>query len=261
MITPRIGPWSDCGSRSWPSGPTCRSTRSASTKSASCCRRPTGGPGRLVRTRASRAPRPHPRAPGRGSHPRADRAAAQRRPRRRPTRRSPSPSPSPKRPRSSCRSPSWPSAPAVPPALLEAVAREGLLVPRIHEGGERYTAADVDVVRAGLSLLEAGFPLTDLLALAREHNDATTRHRRAGRRVVRPLRARAAARVGPLRRREGRAARRRVPHAAARGHRARRASLPARAARGRAGAPGIGRRGRRARGGQHRGVAPARRRT
>ena len=62
---------------------------------------------------------------------------------------------------------------AVPPALLEAVLREGLLVPRIHEGGERYTAADVDVVRSGLSLLEAGFPLTDLLALAREHNDAT----------------------------------------------------------------------------------------
>jgi DNA-binding transcriptional MerR regulator len=62
---------------------------------------------------------------------------------------------------------------SVPPALLEAVLREGLLVPRIHEGGERYTAADVDVVRSGLSMLEAGFPLTDLLALAREHNDAT----------------------------------------------------------------------------------------
>jgi DNA-binding transcriptional MerR regulator len=61
----------------------------------------------------------------------------------------------------------------VPPALLEAVVREGLLVPRIHEGGELYTTADVEVVRSGLSLLEAGFPLTDLLALARKHNDAT----------------------------------------------------------------------------------------
>jgi DNA-binding transcriptional MerR regulator len=61
----------------------------------------------------------------------------------------------------------------VPPALLEAVAREGLLVARIHDGGERYTTADVDVVRSGLSLLEAGFPLSDLLGLAREHNDAT----------------------------------------------------------------------------------------
>ena len=38
---------------------------------------------------------------------------------------------------------------AVPPALLEAVLREGLLVPRIHDGGERYTTADVDVVRPG----------------------------------------------------------------------------------------------------------------
>ena len=33
----------------------------------------------------------------------------------------------------------------VPPALLEAVAREGLLVPRAHDGGERYTASDVTV--------------------------------------------------------------------------------------------------------------------
>jgi DNA-binding transcriptional MerR regulator len=62
---------------------------------------------------------------------------------------------------------------SVPPALLEAVLREGLLVPRIHEGAERYTSADVDIVRAGLSLLEAGFPLSDLLSLASEHNDAT----------------------------------------------------------------------------------------
>jgi len=62
---------------------------------------------------------------------------------------------------------------SVPPALLEAVLREGLLVPRIYDGGERYTNADVDIVRAGLSLLEAGFPLSDLLALASEHNDAT----------------------------------------------------------------------------------------
>ena len=62
---------------------------------------------------------------------------------------------------------------SVPPALLEAVAREGLLVPRMQDGGERYSTADVEVVRAGLALLEAGFPLSDLLALAREHNDAT----------------------------------------------------------------------------------------
>jgi DNA-binding transcriptional MerR regulator len=63
----------------------------------------------------------------------------------------------------------------VPPALLEAVAREGLLVPRAHDGGERYTASDVAVVQAGLALLETGFPLSDLLELAREHNAATHR--------------------------------------------------------------------------------------
>jgi len=61
----------------------------------------------------------------------------------------------------------------VPEALLEAVAQEGLLVPRAHDGGERYTTSDIAVVRGGLALLEAGFPLSDLLALAREHNEST----------------------------------------------------------------------------------------
>jgi len=61
----------------------------------------------------------------------------------------------------------------VPEALLEAVAREGLLVARVHDGGERYTSGDVDVVRAGLALLETGFPLSELLSLAREHNAST----------------------------------------------------------------------------------------
>jgi len=61
----------------------------------------------------------------------------------------------------------------VPLPLLDAVAREGLLVPRIHDGGPRYTAADVEIVRHGLALLERGLPLPELLALAREHNAAT----------------------------------------------------------------------------------------
>jgi DNA-binding transcriptional MerR regulator len=56
----------------------------------------------------------------------------------------------------------------IPVALLEAVAREGLLVP--DRGG--YTGADVEVARAGLRLLEQGLPLTDLLDLAREHHRA-----------------------------------------------------------------------------------------
>ena len=36
-----------------------------------------------------------------------------------------------------------------------------------------YTLDDVDVLRSGLRLLEAGFPLNDLLALARRHHEAT----------------------------------------------------------------------------------------
>jgi DNA-binding transcriptional MerR regulator len=61
----------------------------------------------------------------------------------------------------------------VPLALLEAVAREGLLLPRIHDGAECYTAADVAIVQQGLALLERGLPLPELLALARDHNAAT----------------------------------------------------------------------------------------
>jgi len=61
----------------------------------------------------------------------------------------------------------------IPVELLEAVAREGLLVPRVHDGEERYTASDIAIVRAGLSMLETGFPLPDLLALARQHNEST----------------------------------------------------------------------------------------
>src|SRR4051794_6037359 len=61
----------------------------------------------------------------------------------------------------------------VPAALLEAVAREGLIVPQQRGRESGYTAADADVLRAGLRLLEAGFPLPELLALSRRHHDAT----------------------------------------------------------------------------------------
>ena len=61
----------------------------------------------------------------------------------------------------------------VPVALLEAVGREHLLVARVHDGEARYTTADIAVVQHGLRILEQGLPLPDLLALAREHNEAT----------------------------------------------------------------------------------------
>lgn len=61
----------------------------------------------------------------------------------------------------------------VPAPLLDAVAREGLIVAQQRGDASGYTASDADVLRAGLRLLEAGFPLPDLLALARRHHDST----------------------------------------------------------------------------------------
>lgn len=58
----------------------------------------------------------------------------------------------------------------IPLPLLQAVAREGLLVPRRVGGTECFTSADVDVAAAGLRLLEAGLPLPEVLDLARRHH-------------------------------------------------------------------------------------------
>jgi DNA-binding transcriptional MerR regulator len=60
----------------------------------------------------------------------------------------------------------------IPLPLLQAVAREGLLVPRRVNGTECFTSADVDVAAAGLRLLEAGLPLPEVLDLARRHHAA-----------------------------------------------------------------------------------------
>jgi DNA-binding transcriptional MerR regulator len=56
----------------------------------------------------------------------------------------------------------------IPLPLLQAVAREGLLVSR----DDRYTAADVEVAAAGLRLLDQGLPLPEVLDLARSHHAA-----------------------------------------------------------------------------------------
>ena len=68
---------------------------------------------------------------------------------------------------------SWPAATGIPLALLKALEAEGLLIPTRVAGQERYTEEDVGASRAGLRLLEWGIPLTDLLDLARRHNEAT----------------------------------------------------------------------------------------
>lgn len=60
----------------------------------------------------------------------------------------------------------------LPGSLLEAVEREGLLIPRTTDDDRRYTMADAAALRAGLALVEAGLPLDELFSLAREHTAA-----------------------------------------------------------------------------------------
>ena len=60
----------------------------------------------------------------------------------------------------------------VPASLIEAVQREGIRLGVVVDGETRYTAADVETVRAALRLLEFGLPLPDLLALAADANRA-----------------------------------------------------------------------------------------
>ena len=60
----------------------------------------------------------------------------------------------------------------VPLPLIDSLAREGLLVPRLHQGEPHYTVDDLTVVAAGLRLLGVGLPLPGLLDLARAHHAA-----------------------------------------------------------------------------------------
>jgi DNA-binding transcriptional MerR regulator len=58
--------------------------------------------------------------------------------------------------------------------LLEALDRAGLLIAHQHDatGTALYSDADADAVRAGLTLLDAGLPLTELLTIAKHTDDA-----------------------------------------------------------------------------------------
>ncbi len=60
----------------------------------------------------------------------------------------------------------------VPQELIDSVIRVGLLVPRTHKGEPRFTDADLNVLAAGLRLLEIGLPVAELLGLARRHAEA-----------------------------------------------------------------------------------------
>lgn len=55
--------------------------------------------------------------------------------------------------------------------LLEAITREGLLVPRVDDP-PRFALEDAEAVRSGLALVEAGLPLAELLDLARRTDAA-----------------------------------------------------------------------------------------
>ncbi len=63
-------------------------------------------------------------------------------------------------------------AAAVPLALLESLVSEGLLPARTPGAEHSYTEADVQAVRAGLALLEAGVPLSSLLELGRRYTSS-----------------------------------------------------------------------------------------
>ena len=62
----------------------------------------------------------------------------------------------------------------VPASLIQAVEREGIRFGIEVDGEERYTTADIEMVRGALRLLEFGLPLSELLALARDTNEAMT---------------------------------------------------------------------------------------
>jgi DNA-binding transcriptional MerR regulator len=64
------------------------------------------------------------------------------------------------------------SASGVPASLIQAVEREGIAIGRRVDGSMRYSAADAEVMRTALRLLEFGLPVGELLALGRDTDDA-----------------------------------------------------------------------------------------
>ncbi len=62
---------------------------------------------------------------------------------------------------------------AIPATILDALVREGLLVPRTYDGELRFSQSDVGLVTNGLRLVEAGLPMPELLDLSRRHHAMT----------------------------------------------------------------------------------------
>lgn len=57
----------------------------------------------------------------------------------------------------------------IPEELIGAAEASGLVQPLRIEGEERFSAADRDMARSALRILNGGFPLNELLALAVQH--------------------------------------------------------------------------------------------
>ncbi len=57
----------------------------------------------------------------------------------------------------------------VPEVLVRAARSAGLVEPLMVDGEERFSEADLEMARTGFKLLEAGFPLEELLAHAVQH--------------------------------------------------------------------------------------------
>jgi DNA-binding transcriptional MerR regulator len=63
------------------------------------------------------------------------------------------------------------AAAGVPEPLLFAAESAGLLEPVVLDGEPRFSEADLEMARSGLRILEAGFPMQELLGLAARHRD------------------------------------------------------------------------------------------
>jgi DNA-binding transcriptional MerR regulator len=61
----------------------------------------------------------------------------------------------------------------VPEPLLASLEAAGLLEPVAVDGEARYGEADLQMARAGLAILQAGFPLQELLRVAIQHAKQT----------------------------------------------------------------------------------------
>jgi len=64
-------------------------------------------------------------------------------------------------------------ATGMPEPMIASIQLAGLIEPIRVDGEDRFSDADVEMARAGIRILGAGFPIHELLGLAVEHGNAT----------------------------------------------------------------------------------------